>query len=121
MPANLTGTPMVDAYLTQALPKAAGSMASAGVMGGDVGDAGLYSLLNTGLNMGVDYGTNKLLGETGMDKLGASQPYITSAASNLLASLATGQDPNLEKVLTKTLMQEAMKSGKSTLKTAVKP
>ena len=121
MPTSMTGNPMIDAYLTKALPGAAGAMARTGVMGGDMGDAGLYSLLNTGLNMGVDYGTGKLLGETGMDKLGAAQPYVTGAASNLLASLVTGQDPNLEKVLMKTLQQQAMQTGKSALKTAAKP
>jgi hypothetical protein len=116
MPANLTGTPMVDAYLTQALPKAAGSMASAGVMGGDVGDAGLYSLLNTGVNMG----TNSLLQNSGIGTLDPTiQPYATGVASNVISSALTGKDPNVQNALMKTLLQQA--TSKTPTKTANVP
>jgi hypothetical protein len=105
-----TGVPMIDSYLTQALPKAAGSMASAGVMGNNVADAGLYSLINTGVNKG----TTSLLNNVGLDTLPTSvQPYASGVASNLVSSLLTGKDPNLTNALTNTALQQA-RSGLTT-------
>jgi hypothetical protein len=116
-----TGVPMVDSYLTKALPGAVSSAARTGVMGGNALDAGLYSLLNTGVGMGVDRGTNMLLGETGLDKLGAGQPYATGIVSNLLSGAITGKDFDINKAITNTAMQQLLQSGRTAAKTALKP
>ena len=87
-------------------------------MGGNAGDAGLYSLLNSGVNMG----TNSLLQNSGVGTLDPKiQPYATGVASNLISSTLTGKDPNLENALMKTMMQQATSTGKQALKTANVP
>jgi hypothetical protein len=111
-----TGVPMVDAYLTKALPGAASSAARTGVMGGNALDAGLYSLLNTGVGMGVNAGTNMLLGETGLDKLGAAQPYATGIASNLVSGALTGKDFDINKAIANTAAQQLLQTGKTAFK-----
>ena len=113
---GFTDTPMLNTYLNNALPTAAGSMARAGVMGGDIGNAGLYSLLNTGVNMGVNAGTNELLGATNMDKLGAMQPYATGIASNLVSSALMNKDPNLKNAIMNTAYQQLMSPVKQQVK-----
>jgi hypothetical protein len=116
-----TGIPTVDTYLNKALPGAAGSAARAGVMGGNALDAGLYSLLNTGVGMGVNTGTNMLLGEAGLDKLGAAQPYVSGIVSNLLSGALTGKDLDLNKAITNTATQQLLQTGKQAAKTATAP
>jgi hypothetical protein len=108
-----TGNLTVDSYLTKALPNAASSAARTGVLGGNALDAGLYSLLNTGVGMGVNAGTNMLLGETGLDKLGAAQPYATGIASNLLSGAITGRDFDINKAITNTAAQQLLQTGKT--------
>jgi len=116
-----TGVPMVDSYLTKALPGAASSAARTGVLGGDALDAGLYSLLNTGVGMGVNAGTNMLLGEAGLDKLGLADPYAKGIVSNLLSGAITGKDVDINKAITNTATQQLLQSGKQAAKTATVP
>jgi len=104
-----TGNPMIDSYLTKALPSAASSAARTGVLGGNALDAGLYSLLNTGVGMGTD----KLLGAADLDKLGAAQPYATGIASNLLSGAITGRDFDINKAITNTAAQQLLQTGKT--------
>jgi hypothetical protein len=108
-----TGNPMIDSYLTKALPSAASSAARTGVLGGNALDAGLYSLLNTGVGTGVNAGTNMLLGETGLDKLGAAQPYATGIASNLVSGAITGRNFDINKAITNTAAQQLLQTGKT--------
>lgn len=116
IPTNITGNTFIDSYLTKAGPSAASSAARTGVMGGNALDAGLYSLLNTGVGMGVNAGTNMLLGETGLDKLGAAQPYATGIASNLLSGAITGKDFDINKAIANTAAQQLLQSGKTAAK-----
>jgi hypothetical protein len=116
-----TGVPMVDSYLTKALPGAASSAARTGVLGGDALDAGLYSLLNTGVGMGVNAGTNMLLGEAGLDKLGLADPYAKGIVSNLLSGAITGKDVDINKAITNTATQQLLQAGKQAAKTATVP
>lgn len=108
-----TGSPMVDSYLAKALPNAAGAITSAGISGADMSNAGLYSLLNTGVNMG----TNSLLKDSPISTLPTSaQPYATGIASNLISSILSNQNPNVQNAIMRTIGQQAMQAGKSAVK-----
>jgi hypothetical protein len=112
-----TGIPTVDTYLNKALPSAAGSAARTGVLGGNALDAGLYSLLNTGVGVGTD----KLLGAADLDKLGFAQPYVSGIASNLLSGALTGKDFDINKAIANTATQQLLNTGKTAIKSATAP
>jgi hypothetical protein len=106
LPTNMTGNPIVDNYLTKALPNLANTEARALVNNQNLGDAGIYSLLNTGVNMGA----NSLLNNVGLDKLPSTvQPYASGIASNLITSSITGKPVNLQNALMNTAYQQLIK------------
>ena len=77
-------------------------------------------IFNTGVNMGVNAGTNELLGATNMDKLGAMQPYATGIASNLVSSALMNKDPNLKNAIMNTAYQQLMSPVKQQVKDTAK-
>lgn len=109
MPANVTGNAFVDSYLSSAAPNVASNMARAGVMGADMGDAGLASLLNTGLNMG----TNSLINAAMPDTLSPTQQqWASGIGSGLIKSAITGQPIDVNKTIQNTALQQALQLGR---------
>jgi hypothetical protein len=107
--AGITGNPMIDKYLTTALPKAAGSVTNAAVTGGNVGQAGLTSLVNTGVNSAL----NPVFNDLGLNSLPTSvQPYAGGIASNLITSSLTGKPVNVQNAVMNTALQQAMNANK---------
>jgi hypothetical protein len=109
--AGITGNALIDSYLTSAIPKGAGALTNAAIAGKDVGQAGITSLLNTGVNMG----TNSALNNLGLDTLPESlRPWASGIASNLITSSLTGKPTNLTNAATSTVLQQAMNPNKIT-------
>ena len=109
--AGITGNALIDNYLTSAIPKGAGELTKAAISGKDVGQAGITSLLNTGVNMG----TNSALNNLGLDTLPESlRPWASGIASNLITSSLTGKPTNLTNAATSTVLQQAMNPNKIT-------
>lgn len=111
----------LGAFGSQAAGQFAGNL-GAGILSGQNLNSDLLTnaAVNAGVNAGVNVGTNSLLGASGMDKLGAMQPYATGIASNVISSSLLGKDPNIQNALVSTAMKEAMKTGTQTLKDAYK-
>jgi len=107
--AGITGNPMIDKYLTTALPKAAGSVTNAAVTGGNAGQAGLTSLINTGVNSAL----NPVFNNLGLEGLPTSvQPYVSGIGSNLITSSLTGKPVNVQNAVMNTALQQAMNANK---------
>lgn len=117
MPTINTGTPLLDQYLTKALPNLAGAEFSAAATGKDLGQTGLTSLLNTGTNMA----TNSLIQGAMPDTLSTElQKAFTGVSGQLLTSLLQGQSPDFQKAVMNTIVQNAMTTAKDAVKTATK-
>ena len=107
--AGITGNPMIDNYLTKSLPKAAGAVTNAAVTGGNVGQAGINSLINTGVNSAL----NPVFNNLGLESLPTSvQPYAGGIASNLITSSLTGKPVNVQNAVMNTALQQAMNANK---------
>jgi hypothetical protein len=105
--AGITGNSMVDSYLTKGIPKAVGAVTNSLVNNGNAGQAGITSLLNSGINLGL--GNTDL----GLDNLPEGlRPYATGIASNLITSGLTGKPTNLTNAAISTALQEAISANK---------
>lgn len=112
-----TGTPVLDQYLTKALPNLAGAEFSAAATGKDLGKTGLASLLNTGTGMA----TNALIKGAMPDTLSPElQKAFSGVSGQLLTSLLQGQSPDFQKAVMNTIVQNAMSTAKDAVKTATK-
>ena len=117
MPTMNTGVPMLDQYLTKALPNLAGAEFSAAATGKDLGQTGLASLLNTGTGMA----TNALIKGAMPDTLSPElQKAFSGVSGQLLSSLLQGQSPDFQKAIMNTIVQNAMSTAKDAVKTATK-
>jgi hypothetical protein len=117
MPTINTGTPLLDQYLTKALPNLAGAEFSAAATGQDLGKTGLASLINTGTNMA----TNSLIKGAMPDTLSPElQKAFSGVSGQLLTSLLQGQSPDFQKAIMNTIVQNAMTTAKDAVKTATK-
>jgi hypothetical protein len=117
MPTINTGTPLLDQYLTKALPNLAGAEFSAAATGKDLGKTGLASLLNTGTGMA----TNALIKGAMPDTLSPElQKAFSGVSGQLLTSLLQGQSPDFQKAVMNTIVQNAMSTAKDAVKTATK-
>jgi hypothetical protein len=117
MPTINTGTPVLDQYLTKALPNLSGAELSALATGQDLGKTGLTSLLNTGTSMA----TNSLIKGAMPDTLSPElQKAFSGVSGQLLTSLLQGQSPDFQKAIMNTIVQNAMTTAKDAVKTATK-
>jgi hypothetical protein len=117
MPTMNTGVPMLDQYLTKALPNLAGAEFSAAATGQDLGKTGLASLINTGTSMA----TNSLIKGAMPDTLSPElQKAFSGVSGQLLTSLLQGQSPDFQKAIMNTIVQNAMSTAKDAVKTATK-
>jgi hypothetical protein len=117
MPTINTGTPVLDQYLTKALPNLSGAELSALATGKDLGKTGLTSLLNTGTGMA----TNALIQGAMPDTLSPElQKAFSGVSGQLLTSLLQGQPPDFQKAVMNTIVQNAMTTAKDAVKTAIK-
>jgi hypothetical protein len=117
MPTINTGTPLLDQYITKALPNLAGAEFSAAATGQDLGKTGLASLINTGTNMAM----NSLIKGAMPDTLSPElQKAFSGVSGQLLTSLLQGQTPDFQKAVMNTIVQNAMSTAKDAVKTATK-
>ena len=106
---GLTDNSMINGYLNSALPKAAGAITNAAVTGGNAGQAGLTSLINTGVNSAL----NPVFNNLGLESLPTSvQPYVSGIGSNLITSSLTGKPVNVQNAVMNTALQQAMNANK---------
>jgi len=109
LPTGMTGSPIVDNYLAKALPNLAGAEANALVTGKPLGDVGIASLLNTGMNMG----TNALIDQAMPNTLSPTQQqWASGIGSGLLKSAITGQPIDVSESSQNTAMQQALQMGR---------
>jgi hypothetical protein len=106
---GLTDNSMINGYLNSALPKAAGAITNSAITGGNVGQAGLTSLINTGVNSTL----NPVFNNLGLESLPTSvQPYASGIGSNLITSSLTGKPVNVQNAVMNTVLQQAMNANK---------
>jgi len=117
MPTMNTGVPMLDQYLTKALPNLSGAELSALATGQDLGKTGLASLINTGTGMA----TNSLIKGAMPDTLSPElQKAFSGVSGQLLTSLLQGQTPDFQKAIMNTIIENAKTTAKDALKAATK-
>ena len=100
-------------YLKAALPNLASAETRAAINGQNLGDVGITSLLNTGINQGA----NALINEAVPNTLTPGQQKVaTGVGSGLLTSAITGKPVNLENSILNYAIQNAMSAGKQAAK-----
>ena len=106
---GFTDNSMINGYLNSALPKAAGAVTNSAITGGNVGQAGLTSLVNTGVNSAL----NPVFNNLGLEGLPTNvQPYVSGIGSNLITSSLTGKPVNVQNAVMNTVLQQAMNANK---------
>lgn len=113
LPTDMTSSPIVNEYLTKALPNLASAETRALVNGQNLGNAGVASLLGTGTTMG----TNALINAAMPNTLTPTQQqWAGGIGGNLLTSAITGKPVNVQNAILNTTLQNAMNAGKQAVK-----
>lgn len=107
--AGLTGNPLVNNYLNNAMPSATPQDTSSMLANNLIYQAGLASLLNSGSNQGVIGGANQLINPSDVGTLGPAQTnWPGGLGGGLLTSKITGEAINGQPANTSVALQNAM-------------